>query len=324
MIMNPLFLTMKVVHKMYSLAFPMQQPQTDLRTPDEVSETIFRLLTSDNPCMIARFGSVELIAITNYIGVKHHKGRIWEYITNKVPQWWWNDKSLEQMKTNAGFFPLTKENIVRFSEMMLEEMHLVDLLGSWRQEEKYVSEIIKDAIMVPLLTLEPYWAKNPWSWALEGKHVLVVHPFAEDIISQYENHREQLFEDKRVLPKFASLRVVKAVQSLGGESNGFHDWFEALDWMKKEMDKSPYDVALIGCGAYGFPLAAYAKRTGHKALHLGGALQLMFGIKGKRWANPNYNKIFNYNSIFNDYWTYPMSSTRPLYADRVEDACYWA
>lgn len=47
------------------------------------------------------------------------------------------------------------------------------------------------------------------------------------------------------------------------------------------MDKVEYDVCLIGCGAYGFPLAAHAKRTGHKAIHLGGSLQLLFGIAGK-------------------------------------------
>jgi hypothetical protein len=157
---------------------------------------------------------------------------------------------------------------------------------------------------------------------LEGKHVLVVHPFAEDIINQYKNHREQLFEDKRVLPKFASLRVVKAVQSLGGESNGFQDWFEALDWMKTEMDKASYDVALIGCGAYGFPLAAHAKRTGHKAVHLSGALQLLFGIRGKRWDS-NYNTIYNYSSLFNNYWTHPQEHTKPLGFNKVEDGCYW-
>jgi hypothetical protein len=127
-----------------------------------------------------------------------------------------------------------------------------------------------------------------------------------------------------VLPEFASLRVVKAVQSLGGESNGFNDWFEALEWMKNEMDKEPYDIALIGCGAYGFPLAAHAKRTGHKAVHLGGALQLLFGIKGKRWDNINYNPEYNYkDGLFNDFWIYPDSKTKPNNSQQVEGECYW-
>lgn len=31
-----------------------------------------------------------------------------------------------------------------------------------------------------------------------------------------------------------------------------------------------YDICLIGYSAYGFPLAAHAKRKGKKAVHLGG------------------------------------------------------
>ena len=40
-----------------------------------------------------------------------------------------------------------------------------------------------------------------------------------------------------------------------------------------------FDIALIGCGAYGFPLAAFVKGIGKKAVHIGGPLQLFFGIK---------------------------------------------
>lgn len=54
------------------------------------------------------------------------------------------------------------------------------------------------------------------------------------------------------------------------------------------MDAVDYDIVLLGCGAYGFPLAAYAKRRGKQAIHMGGSLQLLFGIKGKRWEDQNY------------------------------------
>ena len=57
--------------------------------------------------------------------------------------------------------------------------------------------------------------------------------------------------------------------------------------MKSEIDKCDYDVCLIGCGAYGFPLAAHVKHKGKQAIHLGGTLQLLFGIKGNRWFDPN-------------------------------------
>lgn len=88
--------------------------------------------------------------------------------------------------------------------------------------------------------------------------------------------------------------------------------------MKAQMDAIDYEVAIIGCGAYGFHLAAHAKRTGHKAVHLGGATQILFGIKGKRWDEmPAVNKLFN------KYWVYPPQTDRPKNYDKVEGGCYW-
>lgn len=45
--------------------------------------------------------------------------------------------------------------------------------------------------------------------------------------------------------------------------------------------KINFDTAIIGCGAYGMPLAAQIKNAGRQAIHLGGAVQLLFGIKGE-------------------------------------------
>lgn len=95
--------------------------------------------------------------------------------------------------------------------------------------------------------------------------------------------------------------------------------------MKDETDRYDYDLALIGCGAYGFPLAAHCKRTGHQALHIGGVLQLLFGIKGRRWETEGiYQTDFPYAATYyNDYWVRPDESEKPAEARRVEDGCYW-
>ena len=87
----------------------------------------------------------------------------------------------------------------------------------------------------------------------------MIHPFAELIEAQYAR-RSDLFDNKDVLPDF-ELRTVKAVQSLGGDNQGFKDWFDALEWMKREIGKADFDICLIGCGAYGFPLAAHVKKN---------------------------------------------------------------
>lgn len=309
--------------KLYKMAFNPHFTMQSITDPYIASDIIYGKLISDDPCMIARFGSTELALLANWRGVQRGDHNYAKYIKGEIPQWWWDWRNIEAIKIYSGFFPITMDYINRFSEMMIQDMRLVDVLGSWRPEEIYFSQELEQSKKVQLLCLEPYWSKNPWSRALEGKHIMVVHPFAEEITRQYHEHREQLFEDKRVLPEFASLRVVKAVQSLGGESNGFKDWFEALVWMEKQMDSSSYDIALIGCGAYGFPLAAHAKRTGHKAVHLGGALQLLFGIKGNRWETSTYNKLYDYTKLFNEFWIKPDDQNRPKAAELIEGGCYW-
>lgn len=149
---------------------------------------------------------------------------------------------------------------------------------------------------------------------MENKKVLVIHPFEKSIRAQYAK-REFLHENPHILPKF-ELKTIKAVQSIAGTKTEFATWFDALESMKQQIDKTDFDIALIGCGAYGLPLAAYTKSLGKQAVHIGGALQLMFGIKGKRWAEW-------YPGMFNKYWVSPDESETPQNYTTIEGGCYW-
>ena len=85
--------------------------------------------------------------------------------------------------------------------------------------------------------------------------------------------------------------------------------------------KIEFDVAIVGCGAYGFPLAAKLKQAGKQAIHLAGATQLLFGIKGKRWEE---DPAFEYvRKFFNEAWVYPDETEKPKNASVVEGGCYW-
>lgn len=316
-----LIFTLKTLRKIFIRIAPSNPtiPQRE-NNPEIISQLIYNKLISNKPCMIARFGSVELNAITNYRGIKQYKNHYIDFIKGKSPQWWWNKKGLQEMRTNAGFFPSTPQMAAKFSEMMINDMPLVDILASWRPEENYFKEELKQASFVNFELINPYWSKTPWTKALKGKKILVIHPFAETIKKQYAR-RELLFKNPDILPKF-ELKTIKAVQSLG-RNDQFKTWFDALKWMKDEMDKIDYDICLIGCGAYVFPLAVHAKKTGKKAVHLAGALQLLFGIRGARWEDPNYNKNYNYASLMNEYWVKPSENEKPQNAQHVEGACYW-
>lgn len=113
---------------------------------------------------------------------------------------------------------------------------------------------------------------------MQGKRVLAIHPFEKSIQAQYLR-REQLFPGTNVLPQF-ELMTVKAVQSAAGNPVEFATWAEALTSMQQKIDQLDFDVALIGSGGYGLPLAAHVKSLGKQSIHMGGALQILFGIKG--------------------------------------------
>ena len=281
-------------------------------------DLIHRMLLSDKPCMIARFGSVELQAVVDSLCRPTAKNAL-RFVKGEIPSWGYAPSTMRTMHINAGFFPAKPKMLDRFGQLMVECMPLVDLLGSWRREEAFVMPYMPKVVRVPLYALEPYYFDNPWTPALEGKKVLVVHPFEDTIRKQHEVGRyEHLFADQRLTPNY-ELQTLKAVQSIAGNKpDGFDDWFQALDWMKGEISKRDFDIAIIGCGAYGFPLAAHVKQIGKKAVHLGGAVQYLFGI----WSNA-VEKNQKWNNVRNDYWVRPSSNEIPNGFEKVENSRYW-
>ena len=282
---------------------------------DDAQSTILSLLETGKPCLISRFGSVELSCYTTY-----RRGGHPFWWLRKTKPFWRRDEDLFEMQNNAGFFNGDHKTFSRFADLLFDSAKQIDILGTWMENE-YVIENKLSYSKVKLLHLEPFFAKNPWSKYLEGKDVLVVHPFKKSIESQYQR-RNLLFDNPDVLPKFKSLNVIKSVQSIGGNNCGFNSWFDALHHMEQQIDATKYDVALIGCGAYGMPLAAHCKKKGKQAIHLGGALQLLFGIRGKRW-DEQYGMVHYTKMLSNPSWVRPYQEETPKSAQNIENACYW-
>lgn len=313
--------SLKVLRKVYRAIWGQYQLPDNIieENPTEISLILQNYLSNNSPCMIARYGSTELTAVVNYLGIINSAKSIRNFISGKCPEWWWNKNIMKQMENWSGFYPSTEKNLERFSKLILEDSKQLDVLGSWQKEEQLIPTLPKNLIKVDFEPLNPFFTDSPWTNALSGKRVVVIHPFAKSILKQYKI-KDKIFAND-LLPDF-DLKVIPAVQSIGGNSR-YNDWFEALDYMKDTLDKVEYDICLLGCGAYGFPLAAHVKRSGKKAFHLGGSLQLLFGIRGSRWEDPNYNPIYNYSTLMNEYWTRPEKDETPSSANQVEGACYW-
>lgn len=296
------------------------------------NDKIYSLLSTGKPCMISRFGTVEINCVNNYLCI-HSEKPFWQkcsdYIKDKTHTPWWNKDHWKPMYLNAGIFPPCKDTAERFSEIYLKDIPEIDLLGCHQYYEKFMP-LRNDVIKVQLEMLYPFFVKRPWTRFLKGKKVLIVHPFEATIRQQY-NKRKLLFDNSDILPDF-ELKTLKAVQTIAGNKSQFKDWFEALIYMEDKISNIDFDVCILGCGAYGLPLAAYVKRMGKQAIHLGGGTQLLFGIKGKRWVE-QYGEVLHYRpciyinvdyrQLFNEKWCYPLDEDKPSNSSAVEGGCYW-
>jgi hypothetical protein len=289
-------------------------------TGQPASDLIRDKILEGKPLMVSRFGSTELNCILNYYFVEQGFFKNVKNILTGIPYFLKIKPGIMYyMNIFSGFFPSTEANIKRFCEMSLLDLPEIDILGSWQTHERFLYPYFNpDHIRVQLGDLNPIRHEHPWTIALAGKKVLIVHPFEETIKEQFKK-REFLFTNKETLPPF-ELKTLKAVQSMADAKTQYKSWFEALDFMKSEIGRIDFDIAILGCGAYGMPLAAHIKRIGKQAIHLGGETQALFGIKGKRWETDNYAYHLKF---YNDYWVRPSDSEIPEGSKKVEGGAYW-
>jgi len=273
---------------------------------NEGNNLIALKLKQSKPFIVSRLGASELMLVLNYLHFRRRKKILW------------NDYLRDEIKRQSGVFPTDDDSLNRFSDTYLDSIRKIDILGVWNNDgEDYIIEkFCPRATLVPLESLEPYFFEVPWSAELAGKKVLVIHPFEDSITIQVKN-RDKLFENKLILPKF-HLITLKSVQSHVYNETEFQSWFDALDLMKKKIQRIDFDIAIIGAGAYGLPLASFIKDIGKQAIHMGGATQVLFGIKGKRWEERD-----EFRHLFNEYWKNPEESEKPKQYQQLEGGAYW-
>lgn len=270
----------------------------------ELKSKIQDALNNKDALCVGKIGATECYAVSAYL------------LFGKIEL----KKAYYQLCDWSGFFPREYhfQRLTKYAEIQLDAISSLDVIVEFKKcyEEFLLRKYsIKGLKSVSFNNFESY-TDNSWIKLLEGRKVLVVHPFVPLINEQY-NIREKIYPDG-FLPEF-ELKTIKAVQSIGGECNEKIDtWFDALEYMKKKITEEEFDIALIGCGAYGLPLANEVKKMGKIAIHMGADVQLLFGIKGSRWDGTAVAE-----KLYNDYWVYPDEEYRPKKYMNVENGCYW-
>lgn len=288
------------------------RPDDSLNT-GEAHEEIRRAIHSLKPFLVTRFGSTELKALARSARRKEGspRSRLLNSVFHLEAPFWapWEHHDLAK---KSGFFPVTKEATEAYFGMLIDAMEQIDLLGSWVDGESLFRNELAHCKVTSLSNLSPFSWTPSWVGALKGKKVLVIHPFEDTINAQYQRH----LSGKKISPFIPDfeLLTVRAEQTLGGASPNGLTWFAGLSRMEESALEHDFDVAILGCGAYGFPLAARLKIAGKPVINLGGETQLLFGIKGKRWDD---------SELYNEFWVRPSEHEKPPQYRGADGGAYW-
>lgn len=272
---------------------------------------LYEQFKTTEPFAFGKIGNCELMCIYNYFVYQHKKQPVV-----------WEPTIINEIYNNTGVFPQTEQARIDFVYEIVNCLPNIDSLAQWSLfnqdfESRFIKKYSPNCELIDLQSIEPFYFGAPWTEHLENKNVLVISPFTETIKIQYEK-RHFIWKDSRILPPF-NLFTIKHPYSPGiDKPSEYTSWLDMVRHYKTLMDNVDYDVVLTGTGASSLPLIAHARSRGKKGVHLGGPLQLLFGIKGSRWDNGPVGKHF-----YNEHWTRPSIDEMPLKYKTIEGGCYW-
>ena len=242
-------------------------------------------------------------------------------------------RDLLELENNAGIYVPTKESLKEYATELVHAYEACTMIGEWPSTgevfqvtgvgQQYIARRTPAIPKCSALTLEPYYVRPTdlsWMSALKGKRVLILHPFIHTFQKQIK-HLKELYPTRSWFEE-CEFYFIRPPLTLAGNHQG-KDWrihYEGcIQQVREKYQQAPFDIALVGAGGYSMLLSHFIFRElGTSVMYVGGALQLFFGVIGKRW--------FTHPDIMvhvNDYWTRPLKQDHPTEYKRVEKGCYW-
>jgi hypothetical protein len=265
-------------------------------------DVIEKLSRPNLPAVVGKIGTTELLAM------EYHYRRV------KTP-WGWN-RPAKRLYFDSGVFPPSLQEMNQFVSTYREAISQMDGLYLW-QPPGFLADFERELVQ----------SINPKAERIRGQEVsfslilelppcrwVVVSSFAGTMLSQLQ--KLSLLHPRSTVARevIESCQFVQAPHFPWHKPSGRASWSEELHRLKDEILSKEFDVAIVGAGAYSLPLLAAVKSSGRRGIHLGGEIQLLFGIKGRRWDGKN---------LYNDHWVRPSPDETPSNFMKKENGCYW-
>jgi hypothetical protein len=245
-----------------------------------------------------------------------------------------NTDAATVLERNAGVFPKDSASVIRWVAATKSAFENSDVLATgWyvpilKKEHALLCAWDATALQIPLRALEPYYwePEKRWSRLLAGQKVCVVSSFTETAAAQVAKGGEAIWgsSEKSIWPPGVEWSWVKTgyapCMSLGRGAweCDAEKWEDVVAYVVEEVCKRDARIVLIGCGGLGMVIADALKRRGKICIVMGGAVQVFFGIKGRRWEAHEF-----ISRLWNENWVYPSAEETPGGALSVERGCYW-
>ena len=287
-------------------------------------------IENNKPIFIGKIGSIELQLIHQTIIIEQKT--INDYMLN-----------LRYEVTNAsGLYPDNNDTYKLFVNDYLESIKQLDILASWNDNILPVEEWIYklfinpklsiDKGIVDLTSFESFYTESKYWWQhlFKNKTILIISPFTDSITKQLSKRNDvwigkwNNFWDESINFKYIKFPHPYYTQSpLIQSTYPKHYKYLINDFKNKIKEIGQFDIALIGTGCYSILLGSYIKKElNRSAFHLGGGLQMMFGVYGNRWfQNGNMSNFFK--QYINENWSRPTKDETPTGYKKQENGCYF-
>lgn len=287
-----------------------QSPISVLQLFSELSERI----KNGNAFLLARLGATEGAVAGQYC---EKKLKIRKQYEKNTIDWFYSTSGFF-----ADDFDDKEKAMDLYAELTVDGIRDCDYLSAFFPPKIYMPYFFKYYAKNAVPTFSdfgPYFdipTEKTWVGALKGKKVLVINSFTDSIEYQYKR-KDKLVKDKEFeLPDFELITYKTFVTQVGERPGGFKNSFQVLEKMLSDIKKIDFDVALIGAGAYGFPIAVEIKRMGKIAIETCGKTPAFFGVYGERDLKDGVGEFMT------DAWIRPMEEPPKKYKE-IENGCYW-
>ena len=147
---------------------------------EQFSAILQKRIVEQQPTLVTRFGSDIMMCALSALNKPTLLNRF-RYITDRRDSIGLQPWVVETMTNNAGFYSEKEEylerDLYKYGELINSIVPEIDMLATVLRQERFYSNYFDTIPKCFLPNIEPYRQKNPWTKALMGKRVLVIHPF---------------------------------------------------------------------------------------------------------------------------------------------------